>query len=147
LPLVLESLPLAFVDVSVSATITPLEPYKRLRAIGTSGGGGLDSYESLNTELKRWIEDGVLPQGSPTPLPAHAGVETDTWFARQDALVSRVEALTNQYVMLFQDQESRSEQGVARAFELRVDINAVLADLGHAAREHQAAIAGADSWN
>ena len=147
LPLVLESLPLAFVDVAVDARITPMEPYKRLRAIGTSGGGGLESYESLNTELKNWIETGVLPQGAPVPQAAHAGTVDDGWDTRRDSILQRSEALANQYQKLFQEQERRSEQAVARAYELEGDIQAALTDLAHAVREHQAPLDGADSWN
>ena len=73
LPLALESLPLAFIDVSMEARLTPVLPYKRLRELGTSGSGGLESYESLNAELVQWIEDGQTPQGAPTPKSEHAG--------------------------------------------------------------------------
>jgi hypothetical protein len=147
LPLALESLPAAFVDVAVEAKIEPIEPYKRLRGIGSSGGGGLESYESLNKELKVWIDTGELPQGAPEPLEGHAGKAGDTWEARRDAVLRRAEALVGQYNKLFREQEQRSEQFVARAYELEVDILGGLNELAHVVREHEAAAAGADSWN
>ena len=58
LPLALESLPLAFVDISVQAKIAPILPYGRLRDLGTSGNGGLDAYESPG--------QGAATRGSPT---------------------------------------------------------------------------------
>ena len=65
LPLALESLPVAFIDVAVEAKLEPMEAYKRLRGIGTSGGGGLESYESLNKELKDLDRQGRPPPGRP----------------------------------------------------------------------------------
>ena len=147
LPLALESMPLAFVDVAVDAKITPMEPYKRLRAVGTSGGGGLESYESSNPELNQWIERGVLPQGAPVPNPANAGTSDDDWESRREAIVKRADALARQYQQLFQDQERRSEQGVVRAYELEADILAALNDILHVVREHDVSVSGADPWN
>jgi hypothetical protein len=147
LPLALESLPLAFVDVAVSARIDPVECYRRLRAVGTSGGGGLEAYETLNKELLHWIERGTLPQGAPTPPPAHAGSAGDDWKLRREAVLSRVESLATVYHRLFQEQERRSEPEVLRAYELRGDIMGALADLVHAVREHDAAAFEGDIWN
>lgn len=147
LPLALESMPLAFVDIAVEAKITPILPYKRLREIGTSGAGGLESYESPNKELDRWIESGVLPQGAPTPNPQHAGSPDQDWKTRRSTFVSRVESLWASYSDLFESQERRSEPAIARAAELESDIMAVLSDLAHAVREHDVAAAGADAWN
>lgn len=147
LPLALESLPVAFVDVAVSAKIGPMEPYRRLRAVGTSAGGGLESYESPNQELHQWIEKGLLPQGAPTPNPLHAGSADDKWEARKEALINRAEALRHQYEQLFHQQERRSEQVVARAYELESDILGSLNDIAHIVREHEIAAAGTDIWN
>ena len=52
-----------------------------------------------------------------------------------------------QYNKLFRDQEQRSEQFVARAYELRADILGGLNELAHVVREHEVAGAGTDSWN
>jgi hypothetical protein len=147
LPLALESLPLAFVEIAVDANIAPIMPYRRLRSLGTSGEGGLESYESPNRELTNWIDKGVLPQGAPTPDPANAGSSDQSMQARKDAIVSRVEALCVSYGKLFAEQERRTETAVTRAYELEADITAVLNELAQAVREHDVAASGADQWN
>lgn len=147
LPLALESLPLAFVDIAVEARIAPIEPYKRLRAIGTSAGGGLGSYEAPNSELTRWIETGEVPQGAPTPNPDHAGTPKDDWEGRKLSILDRVEALTRQYQQLFLAQQRRSEQAVVRAYELETDILASLSDIALVVREHEMTKSGTDPWN
>ena len=83
LPLALESLPLAWVELSVTSDLGALAPYRRLRDLGTSGSGGLDVYEALNPEVSRWISDGALPQGAPTPNSLHAGASRTN--GRRDA--------------------------------------------------------------
>ncbi len=61
LPLVLEALALAYVDVSRVGTLGPLVPYVELRELGRSKPhGGLLGYESLAPPLDRWAKDGRL---------------------------------------------------------------------------------------
>jgi SOS response regulatory protein OraA/RecX len=147
LPLALESLPLAFVEVAVDAKIGPMAPYGRLRGVGTSGGGGLETYDSLNSELAAWISEGQLPSGAPEPPPAHAGKADDEWTARKEALLARVITLGRQYQGLWDVEERRDDPKVARAMELRHDISAALGDLAHVLREFEVAGAGGDDWN
>jgi hypothetical protein len=147
LPLALESMPLAFVDIAVDARLNPIQPYNRLRALGTSGAGGLESYESPNDELNLWIEKGKLPQGAPLPNPQHAGASDDDWEKRKQAVVNRAEQLSRQYQQLFQEQERRTAPEVARAKELEADILAALSDIAHVVRDHEITESGADSWN
>ncbi len=61
LALVLESLALAYVEVSVNGTLGPLLPYIELRELGRSKpDGGLLGYESLAPVLGRWVTDGLI---------------------------------------------------------------------------------------
>ena len=61
LALVLESLALAYVDVSRNGTLGPLLPYIELRELGRSKPeGGLLGYESLAPVLDRWVADGLI---------------------------------------------------------------------------------------
>jgi hypothetical protein len=147
LPLALESLPLAFVEVAVDAKLAPMAAYHRLRAVGTSGGGGLETYETLNHELAAWIGESRLPPGAPAPQPTHAGGPGDEWSHRKDTLLARVITLGKQYQGLFEAEERRDEPRSSRAMELRQDISAALGDLAHTLREFDVAGAGGDDWN
>jgi hypothetical protein len=147
LPLVLESLPLAFVDVALEARLTPMLPYRRLRDIGTSGEGGFEAYQKPNRELRNWIENGELPQGAPVPNPLYAGAAESDWQTRRSCIVDRVAKLVGAYTDLFREQEKRSESAVAKAYELEADILAALNDLAHTVREHDVVSTGADAWN
>jgi len=54
---VLESLPLAYVEVSRVGALDPLDAYIELRELGRSvPGGDLFTYESVNPALSGWIE-------------------------------------------------------------------------------------------
>jgi hypothetical protein len=147
LPLVLESLPLAFVDISMEAKVTPILPYRRLRDLGTSSGGGMEAYNAPTKELDDWIRDGVLPQGAPVPNGDHVGQTGQEWTQRRDAFVRRAELLAAQYEGLFAEQERRHEQGVARAYELDTDIRSALTELAKAVRDHDVVLTGTDAWN
>lgn len=147
LPLALESLPLAFVEVAVDARIGPMLPYQRLRALGTSGGGGLETYETLNPELSSWIGAGELPPGAPLPNAPHAGHPSDEWTARKEATHARVVHLGRQYHGLFETEERRDEPRATRAMEMRVDIIAALGDLAHTVRDYEVTGPAGDDWN
>ena len=65
LPLVLESLALAYVEVSRNGTLQPLLPYTELRELGRSKPeGGLLGYESLAPTLNQWVADGLIDPGA-----------------------------------------------------------------------------------
>ena len=65
LPLVLESLALAYVEVSRNGTLQPLLPYIELRELGRSKpDGGLLGYESLAPALSQWVADGLIDPGA-----------------------------------------------------------------------------------
>ncbi|WP_419552443.1 tubulin-like doman-containing protein [Candidatus Poriferisodalis sp.] len=60
LPLVLESLALAYVDVCRTGTLDPLLPYIELRELGTAvPNGPLHTYESLSPALGDWVRSGT----------------------------------------------------------------------------------------
>jgi hypothetical protein len=147
LPLTLESLPLAWVDLSVTSDLGALAPYRRLRDLGTSGSGGLDVYEALNPELSRWITEGTLPQGAPSPHPSHAGTPQDDWEARRSTVLQRVEQLAATYHNLFEQVDRRNELLVPRAYEIREDITTALEDLHRTVRELETSSIGMDVWN
>jgi hypothetical protein len=147
LPLVLESLPLAWVELSVTSDLGAMTPYRRLRSIGTSGSGGLDVYETLNPELGRWISEGKLPQGAPEPNAQHAGAAQEDAEARQSTVLRRLEQLAATYNSLFDQVDRRSEPLVPRAAELRDDISAALDELQRAVREIDPGSTRTDVWN
>ncbi|GCD91470.1 tubulin-like doman-containing protein [Nocardioides sp. LS1] len=147
LPLVLEALPLAFVDVNVRADIAPILPYRRLRELGTSGNGGLEAYDLANKELEAWIASGEVPQGAPTPNSEQMGATEDAWKIRRDSVVRRVETLAKSYHQLFESTRQSSDFGVPRAYELRTEISSSFDELARAVRDHDVAASGPDTWN
>ena len=61
LPLVLESLALAYVDVCRTGTLEPLLPYIELRELGTAvPNGPLHTYDSLAPALADWVQTGTV---------------------------------------------------------------------------------------
>ena len=147
LPLVLESLPLAFVDISVRAEIAPILPYRRLRELGMSGNGGLEAYESPAKELDAWIANGEVPLGAPVPNSEQMGEPADNWKIRRDAVVRRVENLAKSYQQLFESTRRRNDFGVSRAYELRTEITSSFDELARAVRDHDVTASGTDAWN
>ncbi|MBF4765002.1 hypothetical protein ISU07_17865 [Nocardioides islandensis] len=147
LPLALESLPLAWVELSTTADLNVMAPYKRLRDLGTSGSGGLDVYEALNPELSRWIAEARLPQGAPEPNSEFAGAANDKAEGRQAAILGRLETLAGTYRTLFDQVERRSELLVPRADELRDEITTALEELQRVVRETDPSSSRTDVWN
>jgi hypothetical protein len=72
---VFESLPIAMIDFATRGS--GLEPYARLRSLGTSMEGTDRAYTKLNEELADWIESGTRIAGAPIPDPNVSGVATD----------------------------------------------------------------------
>jgi len=63
LPLALEALGLAYVDVSTTGTLRPLDAYCALRDLGRSGpDASLQTYVELNPDLLTWLETGKLAE-------------------------------------------------------------------------------------
>lgn len=62
LPFVLESMPLAMLEVNRSSSLGALEPYAALRDLGMTSPSGSEilKYETLNPVLSHWIETGEV---------------------------------------------------------------------------------------
>lgn len=131
LPVVLQSLPLALVDVAVQASIDPAAPYRRLRQLGEAGGGGFDSYATLSRALTEWINKGDHAQGAPVPEPARVGASDDDPAQRRKQVEKSLDELRVKYAQgLFARIGDRDDAiDVPLAWELREDILNAFDDL------------------
>ncbi len=127
---VLESLPVALLDVFATRSLKPLGAYHRIRDLGAAGHNqGLESYETLNEELAAWVTSGGTRPGAPTP-DERAGTAGDSRDVRRQKVVERLEALRQGYVGRFEDLTKRATLvSVPRDYELRHDILEALEDL------------------
>lgn len=135
LPVVLESILLAMVQVNTTASLSPMDPYIRLRNLGRSGTGGVERYEDLNDELRSWIINGD-PATSSQP-----------WEERKAAVENNFKKLTLAYTEYFTDKRPYVDPlDVPTSYDLRRDIMNALRDL---TRATQAVTADADlgDWN
>ncbi|MGE5763480.1 MAG: hypothetical protein ACM3ZF_06285, partial [Mycobacterium leprae] len=130
LPIVLEALPLTFLEVNREATLSPLDPYQRLRRLGTSGDDGLERYEAPNTELYDWLLKGVVEPGSDEPPIADLDGSTAGLEERQNALRTYLSQLHSNYEALFRKADDRAEvNDVQLVWEMRDDVTNALGDL------------------
>jgi hypothetical protein len=135
LPVVLESILLAMVEVNTTASLKPMQPYHRLRDLGRSGSGGVERYEDLNAELRTWILDG------------DAATATDTWEQRKQTVVENFKRLGDSYVEFFTKNRPYADPlDVPTAYDLRRDIMNALRDLGRAVQAVTAAT-DLENWN
>ena len=70
LPILLEALPLAYVEVNASGRLAPLAPYIVLRDLGKTNPDGVSgnySYEQLSPKLDSWVETGQFPDAIAEP--------------------------------------------------------------------------------
>ena len=127
---VLESLPLALLDVYSARSVDPLRPYQRLTALGASGSdAGIEVYEQLNQDLSSWIRDGAIPPGFPPP-DEQIGDQGSAPELRRDAVERRFVELRERYRQRFEEVVRKGElASVPRDYELRHDILAALDDL------------------
>jgi len=133
LPAVLESIPLAMLEVSTRESLAPMRPYQRLLDLGAGSG------EQVPKELKQWILDGVNLVGE----SASAG----DWESRRSAVELKLETLLLKFGQYFERMELRTELlGYPGAYELRSQIKSALADLRRGVLELEPA--GVDGgWN
>lgn len=135
LPVVLESILLAMVQVNTSASLKPMAPYNRLRDLGRSGSGGVERYEDLNAELRTWIIDGA------------EGTAEQTWEQRKETVVEGFKRLFDTYETFFTEHRPNSDPlDVPTSYDLRRDVLNALRDLTRAAQSVTAATALGD-WN
>ena len=80
---ILESLALAYVEVSRAGNVRPLRPYIELRDLGRSGPGSpLYRYEHLSPALSAWIESGRFPHAITKPF-LQSDEQADSWSSSQ----------------------------------------------------------------
>ncbi len=95
LPLILEALGLAYVQVSLQSDLGPLSAYCELRDLGRSApGAGLYNYESLHPDLEDWIADGSAKGAIKDPVLDPSGGPAE----RIDNLLDVVKANQDQYL-------------------------------------------------
>lgn len=130
---VLESLPLAMLDVYATHSLQPLAAYHRLRDLGASGSDrAYEAYQQLNRELATWVESGTVSPGAPTPN-ARIGTVADTAEERRVKTLAQVELWRQNYEGAFRKHEQTGNPlGVTREYELRHDIVEALTDLADA---------------
>lgn len=134
LPVVLESILLAMVQVNTTASLRPMQPYERLRDLGRSGSGSVERYEDLNRELLNWILD-----GDPS--------STDTWEQRKQTVVDHFTRLETSYSDFFTQVRPYSDPlDVPTSYDLRRDVMNALRDLVRAAQNVSAAT-DVGAWN
>lgn len=134
LPVVLESILLAMVQVNTSASLKPMAPYTRLRELGQSGSGGVERYDDLNNELRSWIVDGD-------------GTSAETWQERKESVIDSFSRLLDAYQRFFDEQRPYSDPlDVPTSYDLRRDILNALGDLTRAA-QYVTATAALGDWN
>jgi hypothetical protein len=148
LPALLESLPLAWVEVN-RGNPSAIQPYVRLRGLGQTRRGADEPYDRPNAELHDWIVRGVVQPGAPKPIAARAGEPSGTAESRQKVVVEFLERQREQYHKLLDttvDPNLDGFFGVSRAWELRRDIFAAFNDLITALR-HLPPVDGPDTQN
>jgi len=139
LPLVLESIVLALVDVNGQESLTPVLPYTRLVVLG--GGGGIaGDEEGMSVELKRWVLDGANRR----PEKAALG---EGWEDRRKAALDRLDRLRSSYTQHFESIATRNEAlEFPPSYDLRHQILAALGDLHRAVETIETAPAGDFGW-
>jgi hypothetical protein len=78
LPVILESLPLAYAEVGTVSSLEPLSGYQALRDLGCSVPGGLNliyQYTAPHPTLQQWIKTGQVPKAD--LIPNYPGPRVD----------------------------------------------------------------------
>jgi hypothetical protein len=83
LPRVLESLPIAYLEVGLNSALTPLRPYRVLRDLGRSADGAMFNYDVINEDLQAFIEGRSQSQSIQNPLISSQGVHDRALEAEQ----------------------------------------------------------------
>jgi hypothetical protein len=107
--LVLESLGLAYVEVSRLSRLEPLAAYIELRELGRTGPDlGLYEYSRLNQALVDWVETGSFAEQIADPFPQltkasnETGADADGAAHRIDELIKVLDQAAASYADLYQ---------------------------------------------
>jgi len=129
LPAVLESLPIALVEMA-GQNDQALAPYTRLRDLGRTVNGGDPDYAGLPESLADWVLDARPPVGI-TPPPDSAGKAEQTWSERLAAVEGFLERYRQHYEQELGEVhvDLASLPRLGRAWELRDDLLLALRQL------------------
>lgn len=142
LPFVLESMPLAMLEVNRSSSVGALEAYAALRDLGMTNPSGSDilAYPILNPVLDHWIATGEVPGADllRSPGKVHPKLQGhDDADGRRGALRALLEKVMEEYEAAFKDyqenvQRSRMRLSVPPLWaglhdEIQVALSAMLA--------------------
>jgi hypothetical protein len=134
LPALLESLPLALIEVGSLGVngMAALRPYTRLRDLGQDARGGEYDYQAANKALAQWILGATIERGAPIPSSMAGSVE-DGWEERKKACDVTLAELEINYEEIFSMVPTRENFfEIPRVWELRSDYVQVLKDLRQA---------------
>lgn len=118
LPLVLEALALAYVDVSRSGSLAPLQPYAELRQLGRSQPeGALLNYGSLAPAFENWIASGRLDPGwdEASALVAQQAASGDTAADSDAERLNRLESLCRESIDIYEERYEEARRDWDRA--------------------------------
>ena len=108
LPLVLESLPLAYAAVGTAGNLDSLLPYIALRDLGMEKAGelqGVYSYAMCNPVLAEWIKTGEIPDSG--QIPGYKGVRGEIVGSDQDERVANLTGFLSkqrdEYLKMYDD--------------------------------------------
>lgn len=127
---VFESMIIGLLEVHSRVSLDPIQPYARLRKLGSSGPSeGVAEYETLNEVLQNWVHKGEVGTYAPAPA-SRMGDKTGTPMERATMLQERLASIRSSYVKRFHDIEVNGKVlAVPRDYEIRHDILAALDDL------------------
>jgi len=116
--LILEALPLAYVQCSTLGNLSPLEPYIELRDLGKSPTvESLNSYDRFHVDISRWIETGELNESISNPILTTIDIDfpdeaTDSFKVREraTALKKVLEDSRESHAKLFEKRKAEENQ-------------------------------------
>lgn len=111
LPAVLKALSLAMVECHTDSSLKPLEPYWRLRKLGS-----IDGYQQT---ISDWVRNGVLPEGAPTPNERLMGTASDNFETKKATLLNSLNRMKDDFKKRFEEVEKQADIfRVQRIYEL-----------------------------
>jgi hypothetical protein len=102
LPVVLESLTLAYAAVGTVSSLEPLAPYIALRDYGSSlpsATAELYSYRSLNPVLRDWLKSGKVKNAA--SVPGYQGPRTNLFGETEEERRTKLEEFLNQQIQSY----------------------------------------------